>query len=92
MTGEIGPAAHPARLPVWLKVAIGGSIGLVLGAAFSAGVAYQEFYGMKSEVVGIHAEIHELVVGQAALNSRLDREYDFERRIERLEDQVRQLR
>lgn len=77
---------------MWAKTALGGTLALILGAAFWAGAAYQRFAAIEVELMGIHSDIGKLVDGQADIKLVINNEQEQQKRIEKLEDEVRQLK
>lgn len=82
------------QLPIlpWVKLVIVGALALIIGGIFWLGAAYQRFSGMETELIGIHADINQLVKGQMNTQLLMERESDQQRRIDKLEDEVRQLK
>ncbi|MES2136976.1 MAG: hypothetical protein V4502_07960 [Pseudomonadota bacterium] len=64
----------------------------LLAAIFWAGAAYQRFGGMETHLISIDAQLTRIADVQAELIMLQDSEREHERRLAKLEDQVKALR
>ena len=96
MTEPTDPPHVQVISPRWLPHLIIGAIlavlGIILGAVFWLGAAYNRFTGIEKETAATHQEIVKVVDRLDALTSAFDKQADLTRRVERLEDAQDKLR